>query len=158
MSNQIFKMILTGPISAMGDVVNCATGHGGKIEMVEVEEAPQVIDAPVLTSNVTSADAVKYSHRLKCIDVYRALLNGDITDKSARGLARYLTAIKGSEVPASSVGTHLWKLKKHGVVDIVGGHKTKHPIYGVRNSGISPEAAVRKVLDAERTWQPKASA
>jgi len=150
MSNQNFKMILTGPISAMGDVVNCVTGHGGKIEMVEVEEAPRVIDAPALVSNLMPTDGRKFVHKLKCIEVYRALLNGDIADKSARGLGRYFTAIKGFEVSASAVGTHLWKLKKHGVVDVVGGFSTKHPIYGVRNSGMSPEAAVRKVLDAEK--------
>jgi len=144
MSNQNFKMILTGPITSMGDVVNCVTGHGGKIEMVELEEAP-VIERKAV------AEKPKRRRRLvTSMDVYRSLMNPDVVQKTSAGIARYLSATLGEDVGAGAVGTHLYKLRKCGVVKVVAGLGTRRMVYGVANSGVSPDVIMQRVVDYEK--------
>ncbi len=145
MSNQNFKMILTGPISAMGDVVNCVTGHGGKIEMVEVEQS-----APVETKRA-APKADDASIRINGLQVYRALMNGDITVKTTPAIARYLAATLGGNVSTKQVGSHLWRMQKVGIIKVVANAGTRSQVYGIANSGISPAEAMRRLND----WQRK---
>lgn len=150
MSNQNFKMILTGPISSMGDVVNCVAGHGGKIEMVEIEETAQA--APELTTRKRSKGSHK--HVVKVLDVYKALTNPTIVEKSANGIARYLAHALGEDVKASAVSTHLWKMRKAGVIELVSSPEAQTKVYAVKNSGVAPETAIRHVLDWQKSeWQ-----
>jgi len=135
MSNQNFKMILTGPISSMGDVVNCVTGHGGKIEMVEVEDAKTVA--------VEKHDEPKRTRVLTTAQVYKALMNPDITNKTPQSIAQYLTATTGTQIKPSSVSSHLSKLKASGSV-VTTGRLGKSGIWAVANSGLSPDEAARK--------------
>ena len=117
MSNQNFKMILTGPISSMGDVVNCVTV-------------------------------------VKVLDVYKALMNPTIVEKSANGIARYLAHALGEDVKASAVSTHLWKMRKAGVIELVSSPEAQTKVYAVKNSGVAPETAIRHVLDWQKSeWQ-----
>jgi hypothetical protein len=82
------------------------------------------------------------------------LTNPTILEKSATGIARYLAHALGEDVKTSAVSTHLWKMRKAGVIDLVSGPDAQMKVYAVKNSGVAPETAVRRVLDWQKSeWQ-----
>ena len=164
MSNQIFKMILTGPISAMGDVVNCATGHGGKIEMVEIEDVKQVpqvkasqmslLNQIAQNSDEPVREPVKLHGRgpakggVSAVDVYRVFRDFDLRNSTSVGVWKCLEGKLGRKVNRSSVNAAIHRLVQTGFVAVTTPDKERYRSYKCNGVGLTDELFVERYSEA----------
>lgn len=152
MSNQKFKMVLTGPISAMGDIVNCATGHGSTIEAVEVQElrptlkvgSSQISFLPPETSP-SDEPVMRLQGRgpsdggVSSLDVYRIFRDFDLHNSTSTGIWKCLEAKLGREVKKSSVNAAIHRLAQYGFIKVTTPDKQRYRSYKLSGVGLTDE-------------------
>jgi hypothetical protein len=159
MSNQNFKMILTGPISAMGDVVNAATGHGGKIEMVEIEDAKQVPQVKVsqmsLLNQIAQTDeAVRLRGRgpakggVSAVEVYRVFRDFDLQNSTSVGVWKCLEGKLGRKINKPSVNAAIHRLVQCGFVSVTTPERERYRSYKCNGVGLTDQLFVERYTEA----------
>lgn len=165
MSNQKFKMTLTGPISAMGDVVNAATGHGGKIEMVQIEDAkpvPQISTPQIpLLQPVTrkSDEPVELNGRgpkkdgVSTVEVYRIFRDFDLRNSTSVGVWKCLEGKLGRKVNKASVNAAIHRLVHTGFIAVTTPDKERYRSYKCNGVGLTDAHFVERYTEAIQEYR-----
>lgn len=161
MSNQNFKMILTGPISAMGDVVNCVTVRGGKIEMLEIDDikpAPKIKASQISFLNQIAQNSDEPVVRLQgrgpakdgvsAVDVYRVFRDFDLRNSTSVGVWKCLEGKLGRKVNRSSVNAAIHRLVQTGFVAVTTPDKERYRSYKCNGVGLTDELFVERYSEA----------